>query len=63
MVWGCFGGGQSGSIAKIDGKMTKEVFLKILKGQVLVCGTELICERFVFQQDNNPQHTAKVVKQ
>ena len=63
MVWGCFGGGQVGSIAKIDGKMTKKVYLKILKEHVLVCGTELIGKRFVFQQDNNPKHTAKVVKQ
>ena len=55
---GCFGGGQAESIAKIDGKMIKEVYLKILKGHVLVCGTELIGERFVFQQDNNPKHTA-----
>ena len=62
MVWGCFGGGQVGSIAKIDRKMTKEVYLKILKEHVLVCGTELIGERFMFQQDNDPKHTAKVVK-
>ena len=57
MVWGCFGGGQVGSIAKMDGKMTKEVYLKILKEHVLVCGTKLIGERFVFQQDNDPKHT------
>ena len=63
MVWGCFGGGQVGLIAKIDGKMTKEVYLKILKEHVLVCGTELIGKRFVFQQDNDPKHTAKVVNQ
>ena len=63
MVWGCFGGGQVGSIAKIFGKMTKEVYLKILKGQVLVFGTELIGERFVFPQDNDPKLTAKVIKQ
>ena len=63
MVWGCFGGGQVGSIAKIDGKMTKEVYLKILKEHVLVCGSELVGERFVFQHDNDPKHTAKVVKQ
>ena len=63
MVWGCFGGGQVESIAKIDGKMTKQVYLKILKEHVLVCGTKLIGERFVFQQDNDPKHTAKVVKQ
>ena len=48
MVFGCFGCGQVGSIAKIDRKMSKEVYLKILKEHVLVCGTELIGERFVF---------------
>ena len=63
MVWGCFSDGQVGSITKIDGKMSKEVYLKILKEHVLVCGTELIGERFVFQQDNDPKLTPKVVKQ
>ena len=58
MVWGCFGGGQVGSITKIDRKMTKEVYLKILKEHVLVCGTKLVGEQFVLQQDNDPKHTA-----
>lgn len=63
MVWGCFGGGQVGTLVKIDGKMTKEVYLDILKEHVLNCGTELIGEGFFFQQDNDPKHTAKVVKE
>ena len=34
-----------------------------MKEHVLVCGTELFGERFAFQQDDDPKHTAKVVKQ
>ena len=63
MVWGCFGGGQVGKLVKIDGKMTKEVYLDILNEHVMPCGLELIGEGFVFQQDNDPKHTAKVVKE
>ena len=59
MVWGCFGGGQVGSIAKIDGKMTKEVYLKILREHVLVCGTELIGEIVGSFISRSPKNSTK----
>lgn len=62
MVWGCFGGGHIGSLIKIDSTMTKEVYLQILKDHGVPTGTQLIGERFVYQQDNDPKHTAKIVK-
>lgn len=35
MVWGHFGGQQTGDFAKIDGKMKKEQYLEILRNHVI----------------------------
>lgn len=62
IVWGCFGGGRIGKLVKIEEKITKEVYLRILENDAVPTGSEIIGEGFVYQQDNDPKHTAKVVK-
>lgn len=62
MVWGCFGGGNIGKLVEITERMTKEVYLGILEEHALPTAMELIGEGFIYQQDNDPKHTAKIVK-
>lgn len=61
IVWGCFGWSGVGNIAHIEGMMTAEKYIDILcknlEESILKLGLE---NSFIFQQDNDPKHTAKV---
>lgn len=50
MVWGCFSEQWIGAIHTIDGIMNRFMYRGILKD-------------VMFQQDNNPKHMSKVVKE
>ena len=39
MVWGCFGGNNTGDIVKIDRILTKEVYFGILKNHAIPSGS------------------------
>lgn len=60
MVWGCFGNNKPGHLIKIDGKLNKEGYLKILQENAISSGMNLIELNFVFQQDNDPKHSSKL---
>ena len=62
MLWGCFAAGQTGALHKIDGIMSKEKYVDILKQHLKtsVRKLKLGC-KLVFQMDNDPKHTSKVV--
>ena len=62
MVWGCFGGNNTGDIVKIDGIMMKEVYLGILKNHCTPSGTRIVRELFIFQEDNDPKHSSKLCR-
>lgn len=63
MVWGCFSWGGVGSIVKIDGIMTADSYINILRENLEVSLIQTgLEEKFVFQQDNDPKHTAKKTK-
>jgi len=63
MVWGCFSWAGVGNLVKIDGIMTADVYIDIinenLEESLLKLGIE---DNYIFQQDNDPKHTAKKSK-
>jgi len=63
-VWGCFLWHGVGHLHIIEGNMNGEMYKNILIQHMLVSGQMLFGdEPYVFQQDNDPKHTCKVVKQ
>jgi len=61
MMWGCMGAFGMGKYCKIDGRMDGELYREILKDEFM--GTLSVCnlgiDDVIFQQDNDPKHTAK----
>ena len=62
MLWGCFAAGGTGALHKIDGVMRKGNDVDILKQHLKTSVRKLNLGReWVFQINNNPKHTSKVV--
>ena len=63
MVWGCFSWAGVGQLIKIDGIMTADTYIDILRENLEVSLIQLGLENsFILQQDNDPKHTAKKTK-
>jgi transposase len=64
MVWGCMSFYGVGNLVRIDGGLNAELYCNILQedlaSSVEFYGGKL--ENFIFQQDNDPKHTSKLVK-
>ena len=58
MLWRCFAAGGTGALHKIDGIMREENYVDILRQHLKL---KLGC-KWVFQIDNDPKHTSKVVE-
>lgn len=63
MVWGCFSWKGVGPICRINGKMDQHQYLKILEEVMEPYAEEHLSVLWKFQQDNDPKHTARIVKQ
>lgn len=63
MVWGCFSGYGVGDLIKIEGKMDAKKYHHILSSHAIPSGLRLIGPGFVLQQDNDPKHTARSIKE
>lgn len=62
-MWGSMAWGGVGELEFIDGIMTKEVYLDILQRKLLPSARKAgLGRKFTFQQDGDPKHTAKIVK-
>jgi len=63
MIWGCFTWSGIGNLVKIIGILTADMYIDILRKNLeallLQVGLE---DNFVFQQDNDPKHTAKIAQ-
>ena len=65
MMWGCMTWQGVGYAAKIDGRMDCDLYLQILKDELLNTMEYygLNPPNTIFQQDNNPKHTCRIVKE
>ena len=65
MMWGCFCWHDVGYACKIDGKMDKELYCKILEddlqNSIEYYGPDR--DNIIFQQDNDSKHTSELAKQ
>jgi len=63
MVWGCFAAHGVGSLYLVEGILKKEQYLNIMEDHMIPSADLLFGrEEWLFQQDNDPKHTAIVVK-
>ena len=61
-LWGCFAAGRIGALHKINGIMGEEKYVNILKQHLKTSVRKLkLGHKWVFQMDNDPKHTSKVV--
>jgi len=65
MVWGCFSSFGFGNIVRIYGRMNGELYRQILDEDLLgtIQWNGLDKNNIIFQQDNDPKHTANLTKQ
>ena len=63
MVWACFSRSGVGNLCFIEGNMDRFLYREILRKNLLQSCQRLGLENsFVFQHDNDPKHTAGLVK-
>ena len=62
MVWGCFAGDTVGDLFKIQGTLNQHGYHSILQRHAIPSGLRLVGPGFVFQPDNDPQHTSRLCK-
>lgn len=64
LVWGCMSASGVGNLVVIDGIMDQYMYLDILRNNLKSSVDKLsLGSSFIFQQDNDPKHTAKRVKE
>ena len=63
MAWGCFSSAGPGKLEIIDGRMNSEMYRAILDRSLFQSAENLNLPRdWIFQQDNDPKHTAKATR-
>ena len=63
MVWACFSSSGTDDLCCVEGSMNAAKYQDILYSHLLPSARRLIGWKFVFQQDNDPKHSAKSTKE
>lgn len=63
LVWGCFSAFGIGPLHKIEGKMDRFMYRDILRNVLEPYTDDFMPLNFIFQHDNDPKHTSKLVKE
>jgi hypothetical protein len=64
MLWGCFSAAGTGRLVEIKGKISEAKYREILDENQLQSAQDLrLGQRFTFQQDSDPKHTAKTTQE
>ena len=61
-VWGSITYSGVGHLYKITDNLTAPRYKQILIHHAVPVGKSLICNNFVFEHDNDPKHTARIIK-
>jgi len=62
MAWGCFSRAGVGDICIIEDKLTSAKYVRILSTHMQPSAARLVGPEYIFQQDNDPKHTANNTK-
>ncbi|KAK3535384.1 hypothetical protein QTP70_011608 [Hemibagrus guttatus] len=62
MLWGCFTAAGTGRLVRIEGKMNAAMYRDIIDENMLHALWTSV-RQFIFQQDNDPEYTAKITKE
>jgi len=63
MLWGCFSAAGTGRLVAIEEKMNAAKYRDVLEENLFQSALDLrLGRRFTFQQDNDPKHTAKIIR-
>jgi hypothetical protein len=64
MVWGCMGYAGMGEFAIVEGIMIAKGYVNILRGNLKKSVRKLgIQDSYLFPQDNDPKHTARITRE
>jgi len=62
-VWGCFSASGVGNLYRIEGNLNQYQYQTILETQMIPSKQRLFGQnQWIFQQDNDPKHTANMIK-
>lgn len=63
MIWGIFSAQGVGPLVEINGTMNAAIYRDILDKNLLTYAEEKMPQDWIFQQDNDPKHTSKLLKE